>query len=63
MTTRPIPGEEAYAIGCAGQAESDGNTAPPTQPGREEKSKGEPAKPTGKPLPDLPNPAEVGEDG
>ena len=47
----------------AGRAESDGDAERPTQPDTERKPQGEPAKPTEKPLPDLPNPAEVGEDG
>lgn len=63
MTTLSTPSGEAYLARCAGQSESDGQAAQPTHPGTEQKPKGEPAKPTDKPLPDLPNPTEVGEDG
>lgn len=66
MTTRSTPSGDAYFVCCAGQTQRDGEAArptQPTQPGTEENPKGEPAKPTDKPLPDLPNPGEVGEDG
>ena len=63
MTTRSTPTGEPHFMRCAGQTQSDGDAAQPPQPGNEPKPQGEPDKPTDKPLPDLPNPAEVGEDG
>jgi hypothetical protein len=64
MTTLSTPaGGEADFVRCAGQADHDGDVQQTTQPGPEKKPHGEPAKPTDKPLPDLPNPSEVGEDG
>lgn len=65
MTTQSTPTAQAYFVRCAGQAESDsdGNGARPAQPATDDKPQGQPEKPTKKPLPDLPNPGEVGEDG
>ncbi|WP_116139793.1 hypothetical protein [Trinickia diaoshuihuensis] len=53
-----IRAQETPNGGDASQAEP---ASPDTRP--EHDSRGEPAKPSDKPLPDLPNPAEVGEDG
>lgn len=63
MTTRSMSTAQAYFVRCAGQAESDGDGARPAQPGTDDKPQGQPEKPTEKPLPDLPDPGEVGEDG
>lgn len=52
----------------AGRAANADDDKRPTQPdspatGTQHKPRGEPERPTDKPLPDLPNPTEVGEDG
>lgn len=64
MTTLSTYPEGERAITCAGQTGSGADAPQQPQPAPpDEKSRGEPAKPTDKPLPDLPNPTEVGEDG
>jgi hypothetical protein len=49
----------------AGDAGAEERPIRPTSPGTgtERKPHGEPERPTDKPLPDLPDPTEVGEDG
>jgi hypothetical protein len=60
--------DEVSRAQCAGQAERAADTPRPAHPappdtGSGKDRSGVPEKPTDKPLPDLPNPAEVGEDG
>ena len=67
MTPVSTPDDEAH-YRFVGQASAGGDAQRPAQPaspakGTEPKPNGEPEPPTDKPLPDLPNPAEVGEDG
>jgi hypothetical protein len=65
MTTLSTP----HAANGAAAPDDDARDAPrPTQPEQPAphptpSPRAEPAPPTDKPLPDLPNPAEVGEDG
>lgn len=67
MTTLSISRGQAQRT-FAGQAASADDEKRPTQPdspatGTERMPRGEPERPTDKPLPDLPDPTEVGEDG
>ena len=68
MTTRSTPHGAIGPIGTAAQEDANRGAPGRTQPGQPASHPppgphGEPALPTGKPLPDLPNPTEVGEDG
>gem|GEM_PF-6762724 len=72
MTTQSILStrERGVAVCCGGVGEVDCATAQPGQPAPQQPSpnpeaepRREPQAPTDKPLPDLPDPTEVGEDG
>lgn len=58
------PRDEADRACRAGQSEEAADAPRSPQPARPDRPpSGMPEKPTDKPLPDLPNPTEVGEDG
>ncbi|MDG0023708.1 hypothetical protein [Trinickia sp. Y13] len=62
--------ERRVAVCCRGAGKVECATAQPGQPAPQQPSpnpdtepRGEPKAPSDKPLPDLPNPTEIGEDG
>jgi hypothetical protein len=70
MTTQSTIHGKPHLLRPTQQQESNGDTPhsqpqgqPATTSPKPGTSRGEPEAPTDKPLPDLPNPAEVGEDG